>query len=362
MRRIVRGGVRLKHLNRSGTFPSGNPRFYFRPKGKKGVPLPDLPSDHPEWHSAYSALLSAHDQRMPPPHVHHRTGSIGAGLRAYMASDHFLGLAPSTRGVWRRMIEDMEERYGRGTLADLLPRHIRQDLAPLQPHPANNRLKVWRAFGRWSVDAGLIDTDPSRDVRKRATLETEGHLPWTRKDVVAFRSFWPHESQQRLAFELMHRTCASIGDACRLGPGMVHNGWLHYRRKKSGSEAVCPFTVPGPAWYEADDHLARCLAAAPRHMTFLTTRQGAPRSHKSAAQWFSRACTDAGLTGLSAHGIRKHRASVFKENGATPEQRMAILGHETQSEAARYSKSADLQKIVSGKESSNSAGAKFQLG
>ena len=59
------------------------------------------------------------------------------------------------------------------------------------------------------------------------------------------------------------------------------------------------------------------------------------------------------VTGLSAHGIRKHRASVFKENGAAPEQRMAFLGHETQSEAARYSKSADLQKIVSGKESSN---------
>lgn len=160
----------------------------------------------------------------------------------------------------------------------------------------------------------------------------------------------------------MHRTCASIGDACRLGPGMVHNGWPHYRRKKSGSEAVCPFTVPGPAWYEADDHLARCLTAAPRHMTFLTTRQGAPRSHKSAAQWFSRAYTDAGLTGLSAHGIRKHRASVFKENGATPEQRMAFLGHETQSEAARYSKSADLQKVVSGTESSNSAGTKFKIG
>lgn len=361
MRRAIRGGVRLKHLNRSGSYPSGNARFYFRPKGQKGVPLPDLPSDHPEWMAAYSALLAAHDGRKPSPEVRHRTGTIGAALRAYMASDHFLGLASSTRAVWRRMIEDIEARYGEGRLSDLLPRHIRQDLARLPPHPANNRLKVWRAVGRWCVDAGLIDSDPTRDVRKRATAETEGHKAWTRADVAAFRQYWPHESQQRLAFELMHRTCASIGDACKLGPGMVREGWLHYRRKKSGSEAACPFSVPGPTWYEADEHLARCLAAAPKHMTFITTRTGAARSHKGAAQWFSRACDAAGLPELSAHGIRKHRASVFKENGATPEQRMAVLGHETQSEAARYSKSAELKKIVSGTESSNSPETKFQL-
>ncbi|MBY5974880.1 tyrosine-type recombinase/integrase [Ferrimonas balearica] len=352
----------MKHLNRSGTFPSGNARFYFRPKGQRGVPLPDLPTDHPEWLSAYSALLAAHDGGKPSPEVRHRTGTIGAALRAYMASDHFLGLASSTRGTRRRMIEDIEALYGRGVLADLLPRHIRQDLARLPPHPANNRLRVWRAFGRWCVDAGLIDADPSRDVRKRATAVTEGYKAWGRADVAAFRLRWPHDSQQRLAFELMHRTCASIGDACRLGPGMVKDGWLHYRRQKSGSEAACPFSVPGPDWFEADDHLARCLATAPRHMTFITAKSGAARSHKSAAQWFSRACDEAGLPELSAHGIRKHRASVFKENGATPEQRMAILGHESQSEATRYSKSADLQKIVCGTESSKSAGSKFQLG
>ncbi|MGI3164852.1 hypothetical protein [Pseudooceanicola sp. 200-1SW] len=40
---------------------------------------------------------------------------------------------------------------------------------------------------------------------------------------------------------------------------------------------------------------------------------------------------------------------------------MAILGHETQSEAARYSKSAVLKKIVSGTESPNSTETKFQL-
>ena len=350
MRRPIRGGVRLKHLNRSGTFRSGNPRFYFRPKGAKGKPLPDLPPDDPKWHAAYTELLRAHEGGKPSPTVRHATGTIGAALRAFLASDAYLARAQSTRAVWRRMIEDIESRYATARLEDLRSRHIRQDLARLDPHPANNRLKVWRGFCRWCLDAGLIDADPARDVRKRATPDSDGHTAWTREDVAAFRAHWPHDTAQRLAFELMHRTCASIGDACRLGPGMVRDGWLTYRRAKSKSEATCPFSVPGPAWFEADGHLARCLSCAPRHMTFLVTRTGAQRSHKAAAQWFSRACKDAGLVGLTAHGIRKHRSSVFKENGATPEQRMAILGHETESEAARYSRSADLKKIVSGTE------------
>lgn len=340
----------MKHLNRSGTFASGNPRYYFRPKGQRGTALPDLPPNSPGWLDAYSAALQAHDGSKPSPHVRHATGTLGAALRAYLASDHYLGLALSTRGVWRRMIEDIEKRYGTARLGDLQPRHIRQDLARLEPHPANNRLKVWRGFARWCVDAGLLDADPAREVRKRPTPDSEGHTAWTRADVAAFRARWPHSSQQRLAYELMHRTCASIGDACALGPGMVRDGWLTYRRKKSGSEATCPFTVSGPDWFEADDHLARCLAHAPRHMTYIVTRGGAPRSHKAAAQWFSRACTAAGLPTLAAHGIRKHRASVFKENGAAPAQRMAILGHETEAEATRYSRSADLRKIISGTE------------
>jgi hypothetical protein len=37
---------------------------------------------------------------------------------------------------------------------------------------------------------------------------------------------------------------------------------------------------------------------------------------------------------------------MFKENGATKEQRMAILGHETEHQADHYSKSADLRRVI----------------
>lgn len=341
-RHLQRRGIRLKYLNQSGFWPSGNPRFYYRPPGRKGVPLPDLPADDPAFLAAYSKAAGARNKPKS------RTGTLGAAVDAFLASDAFLSRATSTRGVWRRMLDDMTHRYGTADFTEIQTRNIRTDLARLGPHPANNRLKVWRALMRWAVDAGLLDVDPARDVRPRQTPDSDGHIPWTREDFAAFRAHWPLASRQRLAFELMHLTCASVGDAVRLGPGMVSDGWLIYERRKSGSMATCPIAAPAPAWSEPDGLFLAALDAHPRHMTYMVTERGGARSHKAAASWFSRACTAAGLPDLSAHGIRKGRAAIFKENGASPEQRMAWMGHETEAEARGYSKSADLRRVVAG--------------
>ena len=335
MRRVVHG-VKLKHLNAAGHWPSGNVRFYYRPKGQKGVALPDLPPDHPDFLTAYARAAGNRVQIAP--------GSIAAGVVAFLASSMYQARSPATRANWRRAAEDIRQRYGVGRLVDLRPQHIRQDLAPRDPHPANNRLKVWRAMGRFWVDAGMIETDPARDVRKRETPDTGGRTAWTRDDVARFRAHWPIGSPQRLAFELLHRTCAAIGDACRLGPADIVDGWLTYQRAKSGSTAVVPMHT-APDWFEPCDTLARCIAAAAPTATFLATQSGAPRSPKAATQWFAAAARAAGVA-ATAHGIRKHRAAVFRENGATQDQRMAILGHESEAEARRYAKSADLRRVI----------------
>lgn len=250
----------------------------------------------------------------------------------------------------------MRRKFGDLPLSGLRAKYIRRGLQRFPPAPANNRLKVWRALGRWWVDAGLLDEDPARDVRRRATQKTDGWTAWERGDLDLFRDRWPHHTPQRMAMELMYRTCASIGDACRLGPGKVdRDGWLTYRRGESGSEATCPFLTPGPEWFEGTDDLAKCLDHAPRALTYLAAQGGHPRSPKAATQWFSRACRDAGLSdGKTAHGLRKLRAAMFRENGTTEDQRMAILGHDTTAEAKRYSRLADLRRVITGTESSNS--------
>ena len=92
MRRTVRGGIKLKHLNASGRWRSGNVRYYFRPKGEKAVALPDLPPDHPKFLAAYAAAAG----RSPTPIF--SDGTIGKWVTDYMGSREFALLADATRG------------------------------------------------------------------------------------------------------------------------------------------------------------------------------------------------------------------------------------------------------------------------
>lgn len=352
-RRHIRNGVRLKYLSQTGFWPSGNPRWYFRPKGQKAVPMPDVPKDHEKFLQAY-VVASGSSPKLEPKSF--SKGSIGAGISAYLGSNNFLGLADSSKERWRSRCDDIRNRVGDAPLEELTARHIKKDLARFDGHAANNRLKVWRSLCRFWDQHGMVETNVAKLVAMRDTVSSDGFTAWTRDDFQAFRDHWAIGTKERLAFELMYRTCAAIGDTCRLTKAMVaDDGWLTYTRQKSKSLATSPFYVDGPDWFGATDDLMACLRAEASQYTFLTTQHGKPRSPKGAAQWFSKAAAQAGLEkGKTAHGIRKGRSAMFKENGAAADKRMAILGHETEGEATRYAKSADLKKTIVGTE-------KFQL-
>jgi site-specific recombinase XerD len=342
--------VRLKHLSQSGVFPSGNPRFYYRPKGRKGLALPDLPADHPKFLAAYAAASGAKD--LPDPPV--LTGTIAAAVVAFLRSDAYHAAAPNTRRVWYRGLQRIRESYGRGRLADLAAQHIRADLARLKPNPAVQRLKIWRAMLGWAEQVGMIEADPTTTVKRPKAPKGAGHAAWTADDVAAFRAHWPIGTAQRLAFEIFHWTGASAVDAAKLSETMISNGWLEFARQKSGSMAAMTWAgTPAPAWAGSPDHLASALAARNvRHLVFLTTAKGAPRSANSISQWFTKAAKAAGVTrgdhGKGAHGLRIYRARAMREAGATGEQRAAWLGHDSVAQTEAYSKGADLRALIMG--------------
>lgn len=334
----------MRYLNQSGFWPSGNPRYYYRPKGRKGIAMPDAPIDSAEFRAAYVEAEKSNPIRTA------EKGTLAHAIKRFLDSAEFASKAEGTRRVWTRTLLDLRERYGHVPLATIRTRHIKADLARLDAHPANNRAKTWKALFRWLDSRGEVEIDPARPIRNRKVPQSEGFTAWTRDDFAAFRAHWPHDTPQRLAFEVYYRSCAATVDVVQLGPQRVSDGWLTYTRSKTGTPAVVPWHPRvAPDWFEWTDDLEKCLAAQPRHMTYIVTRYGRPRSHKATSQWFSAACRDAGLD-LSAHGIRKGRAAMFRENGASQDQRMAILGHETEEEATAYSKSANLKKVVSIKE------------
>jgi integrase len=349
-RRIFRNGVRLKGLAQSGHWPSGNPRFYYRRKGEKAVPMPDLPKDDPRFIKAWSAAESAKPilpKRQP------RKGTIAAGVLTYRASQRFKDLSTSTREYRNRILAKIETDYGNALMQDLEPRHIRADLRRFAPHAANHRLKVWRALCAFWTSHDMIEQDPAKLVSKPDLPSSDGHTPWTRDDVDAFRTHWPIGTMQRLALELILHTGAAIGDAVKLGPANIKDGWITYKRGKTGVQATCPLDYC-PDWFEPSPYLRDCIDAAPRHMVFLSTAAGHSRSVKAARQWFAKAARDAGIEGKTAHGVRKLRAIMMAEAGATTEERMVIMGHDTTAQTREYSKAADAKRLIMGGKPFNS--------
>lgn len=343
----MRQGFRMQHLNRAGTWPSGNPRIYYRPKGQKGIALPDLSESHPLFIAAYLKVSGLIE--LPPPTT--ATGTIGRAIEAFIASDDYLARAASTRSVWRRYLDDIKSRYGAERLSGLRPQHIARDLSRLTPHPANNRRKAWRALAEFWKSSGLLETNVAQGVDKRRTPTTDGRIAWTQGDVDLFRARWPLESQQRLAFEILLYTACRIGDAVALSDAHVdRTGWLTFTQEKTGQPVSIPFKATVPAYTGPPIELIEALGARPvRHLVWLTTAQGKSRSKKSVSQWFSQAATIAGLDReKSAHGIRKLRLTILKERGANIDQRKAWGGHEDDASANYYTKSADLQTIIMG--------------
>ncbi|WP_265499834.1 hypothetical protein [Paracoccus beibuensis] len=77
------------------------------------------------------------------------------------------------------------------------------DLDKLDPNPANDRLKVWRAL----LTPAKIDPNPALTVKRR-TVRVIGFAAWDSDEIATFRARWPVVTSARAAFELLLDRCA----------------------------------------------------------------------------------------------------------------------------------------------------------
>lgn len=359
MRSGIRAGtVTLKHINT--VHRNGKVWRYLRLPGQKPVRLPDLPMDHPDFLAAYAAAMAGHTPRKGAP-----LGTIAAAIDLYMAGRERNAYRAGYRAIVDRHLSQIRETRGAAMIRHLRPEHIRTDIRQLDPHPGNQRLKVWRLVCAFAVDSGLIPANPAAQVERLKAPKSDGHLPWSRDQITAFRAHWPLGTPQRAAMELIFWTGARISDAVRLGPGMVdRDGVLVFRQSKTGDNAYVPWTSALPVWAAGmasdRDTVHAALAAMPsRHMTWVVTVHGKARSVKSIGNWISEAAHAAGID-RSAHGLRKARAVALAEAGATAHQIGAWTGHHTLKEVEHYTRKADRKRAVMGPEQErntpNSAG------
>ncbi|MFW8637498.1 hypothetical protein [Cribrihabitans pelagius] len=72
--------------------------------------MPDAPKDSPAFLKAYLAAAEGVGHHPAPNHA---SGSLGWAIRAYFASEEFKALAAMTRQQRRRILEAIEDGYGR---------------------------------------------------------------------------------------------------------------------------------------------------------------------------------------------------------------------------------------------------------
>ncbi len=350
MRRQVRGAtVTLKHVQ---TITKGGHVYrYLRLPGQPRVRLPDLPIDDPVFLRAYAEAVKA-----APVKTRSRIGTIKAVCETYLRSDRHKLHSEGYRRIVLRHIDAIRTQADDAAMADLRTSHIQDDLRPLTPIQARDRMKAWRLICGHALDLGLIQSDPSQAVRRPAPPKHQGHPAWTVAQIEAYRAKWPIGTVQRAAMELAFWTGARIGDVVQIGPGHVgRDGVLTFRQGKTSDPAHVPWTNALPA-HAAQMEPERAMmhaaiaAVSTGHMTFLATRQGRTRSEKAAGHMIAKAAELAGFD-RSAHGLRKSRAVALAEAGANPLQIGAWTGHRSLSEVAHYVEESDRKRHVMGTES-----------
>ena len=267
-----------------------------------------------------------------------KPGSFNALCVSYYRSPEFRGLKPSTQAVRRNIIERFRNEHGAKPLARLGSVHIREIIGTKAgtPEAANNLLKVLRVLLSYAVSLEMIGNNPAMGV-KRYRSQGEGFHTWTEAEIAQFQEKHPLDTRPGLAMALLLYTAQRRGDVVRMGWQHVRGDTIAVRQQKTGTPLVLPI----------HPELKRALTAAPRNnLTFLVTEFGKPFSAAGFGNWFRDQCNLARLPRCSAHGLRKAAATRLADAGCSEHELMAITGHKSLSEVARYTRAADQIRLA----------------
>ncbi len=340
--------IRLKYVN-AFRDRHGRLRRYFRRPGCKDVRLPGLPGSA-EFMETYQAAISGESgARREIGASRTKPGTVAALTVAYFNSQAFQTGAAETKRTRRNILERFRAQHGDKPVALLQQGHIQNMVIAKSttPSAARNFLNTLRAVLQFSVEIGMRADNPAVGV-KRVKIKTDGYRSWSEDDIKQFEAKHDVGSRARLALALLLYTGQRRSDVVKMGRQHIRNGTLSLKQQKTGTALLLP----------VHPSLQAVLDATPsEHLTFLTTRCGAPFSAAGFTNWFRAVCNEAGLPkGTSAHGLRKATCRRLAEAGCSASVIAAISGHKSLNEVQRYTAAADqLRMAQSGMEAMENA-------
>jgi integrase len=341
----------------------GNSYAYYR-RGAKAVRLPklDTPAFLPAYHAAHEAAEAQARPGATGALGVHLAGSMAALVVAYRSSSEWRELAPATREDYNKALNPLMERYGRLPVATMprqfvftlresyasMPAFTKHKIAQpildeqgkqvIRPTPrrANRMVNVLRLLLSWAGDRGGWFKGENRALRPGRLRTGPGYATWSPEAISAFMASEQVPAGIKLAAMLglctgqRKQDCLAMTRASRAG------GIIEVTPEKTKHSSGVKLRIP-----EHPD-LTRLLDAGPQTGEALLTRpDGKPWKEDHFNHAFAKAVKDAGLTGLSFHGLRKTASAWLAESGATDAEIDSILGHVDPKMTRLYRRHAD---------------------
>jgi integrase len=315
----------------------GKTRVYFRRGKGARVALPsEINSD--EFNEAYAAALAGDVVARKAKREPAAPGTVGALILSYQQSATYIELRETTKKGYQSRIEALRAKHAHRTLSGMTREGIvTKILAPYagRPGAALSILKMLRVLIRHAIEIGWLRHDPSLGIKRPKVGEIRS---WTDDEIARFERRWPKGTRERLAFALMLYLGQRRSDVHRMTWAATTATTITLTQQKTGARLVIPL----------HSELRDILAASTRdHVTILNTAFGRPFTVDGFSQFMRDAIAAAGLPlECQPHGLRKAAGRRLAEAGCTAREIMAILGHKTLSEAERYTRDADQQRLA----------------
>jgi len=115
--------VRIRYVH-SFVDKTGRVRFYLRYRHKRW-PLAGQPGSSEFAHRYDELKASVVLPKRPSSRIAFGPGTLGWVIEKWIGSDDFKKRKSSTQVLYRRFLDSIRERYGRGLMVDLRERHVR---------------------------------------------------------------------------------------------------------------------------------------------------------------------------------------------------------------------------------------------
>jgi integrase/recombinase XerC len=263
------------------------------------------------------------------------------------------GLSPSTADIYlghlRRFLSWVEGTYGSSDLALVTPLDVADYKRYLQnknrkPSTVNNALDAIGSFFAWAKEAGVVQSDPSRGIKR---LKEQKNAPrWLdRKEVGAlFRAVQSYgNSKERALMILLYHTGLRVSEAVSLKVADVvireRSGFVCVRCGKGGKYREVPLNVT------VRNFLADYLKDLQGDWLF--PGKNGPMTRRAAEKALAKFARLAGIE-ATPHRLRHTFCKKLVDEGESLDRIAALAGHENLNTTSRYTRPglADLGAAV----------------